>query len=320
MSIQSDKKLVIITGPTAVGKTDISIKLAKKIKGEIISADSIQVYRHMDIGSAKITEEEKQGVKHYLIDILEPDEEFNVAMFCNLAKKAIEEILSKGKIPIVVGGTGFYINALLYDNEFIETEDDGYREYLENLYKEKGVDFLYDMLMAEDPQSAKAIHKNNVKRVIRALEYKKQTGLLMSSHNIEAKQKKSPYNFSYFVLNIDRQTLYDRIDRRIDRMLSNGLIEEVTRLDNIYHFDKTMTSMQGIGYKEILDYLKGNTTLQEAVYILKRDTRHFAKRQLTWFRGRNDVTWIDKDLLVSEEEQLDFMIKELIEKGIIDYG
>lgn len=311
-------KLIILTGPTAVGKTDLSINLAKRINGEIISADSIQVYRRMDIGSAKITSEEMQGVPHHLIDILNPDEEFNVAMFSELAKKAISDIAARGRIPIVVGGTGFYINALLYDNEFTETEDDGYRKELEQLVADRGIDYIYAMLIKEDPASAKAIHKNNVKRVIRALEYKHQTGELMSEHNKCAKQKESPYNFAYFVLNNDRAILYDRIDKRIDIMVKDGLIEEVKGLIEDYNIDPSMTSMQGLGYKEIYDYLKGTTTLDEAIYILKRDTRHFAKRQLTWFKGRNDVNWVDKSILETEDKQLDFMLNILREKGIID--
>lgn len=311
------KKLVILTGPTAVGKTAISIKLAKMLSGEIISADSMQVYRGMDIGSAKITPDEMQGIKHYLIDILNPNQDFNVAMFKDLAKNAAMDINSRGKIPIVTGGTGFYINALLYDNEFTETTYDGYRDALNRLYEEKGGGYLYDLLIKEDPESAKVIHQNNIKRVIRALEYKHQTGQCISEHNSIAKAKPSPYNFAYFVLTMDRQALYERIDKRIDIMLENGLVDEIKRLDQTYKLDYNMTSMQGLGYKEIFAYLKNECTLDEAVYKLKRDTRHFAKRQLTWFKGRNDVTWVDKDVHKTEEEQLAFMTKVLLKKGIL---
>ena len=298
------KPLIILTGPTAVGKTKASIGLAKALNGEIISADSMQVYKYMDIGSAKIRPEEMQGVKHYLIDELEPDDEFHVVRFQQMAKAAMEEIYAKGKIPIVVGGTGFYIQALLYDIDFTESEEDtAYRTELEQIAKENGSEKLHEMLREVDPESADAIHANNVKRVIRALEFYKLTGKKISEHNEKERAKESPYEFCYFVLNDDRKLLYDRIDIRIDKMLEEGLLEEVTSLRN-RGYTKDMVSMQGLGYKEILDYLNGDYSLDEAIYILKRDTRHFAKRQLTWFRRERDVIWVDKNNYDHDEEKI----------------
>lgn len=287
------KPLIILTGPTAVGKTDLSITLAKAVNGEIISADSMQVYKYMDIGSAKITKEEMDGVKHYLVDEFEPDEEFNVVKFQEYAKKYIEEIYSKGKIPILVGGTGFYIQAVLNDIDFTETkEDTSYRKELEALALEKGAEYLHDRLKEVDEVSSNQIHHNNVKRVIRALEFYKQTGQKISEHNEEQKQKNSPYNFVYFVLNDEREILYERINRRIDRMIENGLLDEVRYLKD-KGFTKDMVSMQGLGYKEILSFLAGEISLEEAICILKRDTRHFAKRQITWFKREPDVIWLN---------------------------
>ena len=309
------KPLIILTGPTAVGKTKASIGLAKALNGEIISADSMQVYKYMDIGSAKIKPEEMQGVKHYLVDELEPDEEFHVVRFQQMAKRAMEEIYAKGKVPIVVGGTGFYIQALLYDIDFTESnEDTSYREELEVIANEHGAEYLHNMLREVDPASAEAIHANNVKRVIRALEFYKLTGQKISEHNEKERAKESPYDFCYFVLNDERQNLYNRIDIRIDQMLEEGLLEEVTALKN-KGYTKDMVSMQGLGYKEILDYLNGECTLEEAIYILKRDTRHFAKRQLTWFRRERDVIWVDKNKYAYDESKiLDVMLSFVRER------
>lgn len=290
------KKLVVITGPTAVGKTEISINLAKNINGSIISADSIQIYKYMDIGSAKITSEEMQGVKHYLVDELYPDEEFNIYKFKKMAEEAMAEIYAEGRIPIIVGGTGFYIQSLLYDVEFDENDNDyTYRNELEQLAKEKGNEYVHNMLREVDEKAAESIHMNNSKRVIRALEFYRQTGKKISEHNEEQRKKESPYDFRYFVLNRDREQLYERINKRIDIMLENGLIEEVkTLLDKGY--GRELVSMQGLGYKEIAAYLEGEMSFEEAVYILKRDTRHFAKRQLTWFRRESDVIWMDYEV------------------------
>ena len=289
------KPLVVLTGPTAVGKTKASIGLAKAIGGEIISADSMQVYEYMDIGSAKIRPEEMQGVPHYLIDDLKPWDEFHVVRFQQMAKNAMEQIYANGHIPIVVGGTGFYIQALLYDIDFTSTaQDDTYRAELENLVKEKGAAYLHNMLRKVDPKSAEDIHANNVKRVIRALEYYRQTGQKMSEHNEEERRKESPYEFVYFVLNAPREQLYARIDRRVDQMIEEGLVDEVKHLKEL-GCTKEMVSMQGLGYKEILD---------TAVYTIKRDTRHFAKRQLTWFRRERQVTWIQKEVYDYDEDRI----------------
>ena len=306
------KPLVVLTGPTAVGKTKSSIGLAKAIGGEIISADSMQVYEYMDIGSAKIRPEEMQGIPHYLVDELKPWDEFHVVRFQQMAKKAMEQIYANGHIPIIVGGTGFYIQALLYDIDFTSTsQDDNYRQDLENLAKEKGAEYLHNMLHKIDPKSAEDIHANNIKRVIRALEYYHQTGQKMSRHNEEERQKESPYEFVYFVLNAPREQLYPRIDRRVDQMMSEGLVEEVKRLKEM-GCTKEMVSMQGLGYKEILAYLDGEYALDEAVYTIKRDTRHFAKRQLTWFRRERQVTWIQKEKYDYDEEKiLEAMISHL---------
>lgn len=288
-------KLIVLTGPTAVGKTEISIELAKRLNGEIISADSMQVYKYMDIGSAKITTDEMHGIKHYLIDVLDPSEDFNVYRFKCLAKEALKEIYAKNKIPIVVGGTGFYIQALLYDIDFAEGEDTNsiYRTKLEELAKEKGNKYLHDMLKEVDYESAELIHENNVKRVIRALEYYHDTNEKISVHNATERQKDSPYDFRYFVLNDDRDLIYERIDKRVDIMMHNGLLSEVESLKN-KGYGMNNISMQGLGYKEILAYLNGEYSLDEAVRIIKRDTRHFAKRQLTWFRRERDVIFINK--------------------------
>lgn len=311
------KPLVILTGPTAVGKTELSIQLAKKINGEIISADSMQVYRTMDIGTAKIKPEEMEGVKHYLIDVLNPDEEFNVVRFQQMAKQAMEEIYAKGKVPIVVGGTGFYIQALVYDINFEENnEDSSYRKSLELLLEEKGAAYLHTMLKEVDEKSAEDIHQNNSKKVIRALEFYHQTGKKISEHNEEQRVKESPYNSAYFVLTNDREVLYERINRRIDCMVEEGLIEEVSKLKE-QGYDRSLVSMQGLGYKEIIAYLEGEITLEEAIYILKRDTRHFAKRQLTWFRREREVIFIDKSELVTTDMQLQDIMKQLKEKEIV---
>ena len=310
------RPLIILTGPTAVGKTSLSIKLAKAVNAEIISADSMQVYKYMDIGTAKITEEEKMGVPHYMIDEFEPDEEFNVFIFKQKVDKYIEEIYQRGHIPMIVGGTGFYIQSIYTNVEFTETDTDHtYREELIELAKEKGNQYIHDMLKKVDPVSAENIHMNNVKRVARALEYYKQTGELMSKHNEEQSEKESPYNYVYFVLNDDREVLYNRINERIDKMVEDGLLNEVESLLK-KGYNENLVSMQGLGYKEIVPYIKGECTLLEALYILKRDTRHFAKRQLTWFRREPDVTMLDISQYGSREKVYEKMLEILKEREI----
>ena len=313
----SKKPMVVLTGPTAVGKTKASIGLARAIGGEIISADSMQVYKHMDIGSAKIRPEEMNGIPHYLVDALEPWEEFHVVRFQQMAKSAMEKIYANQHIPIIVGGTGFYIQALLYDIDFTENDgDDGYRQALEEEARKHGAQALHDRLREVDPAAADQIHANNVKRVIRALEFYHQMGEPISRHNEKERQKESPYEFVYFVLNDDRKRLYDRIDRRVDQMLSEGLIDEVKSLRDM-GCTRDMVSMQGLGYKEILAYLCGELSLEEAVYLLKRDTRHFAKRQITWFKRERDVVWISKgDYEYDEDRILEDMLSYIREKHL----
>jgi len=315
---KTKRPLVILTGPTAVGKTALSIALAKEIGGEIISADSMQVYRRMDIGSAKITPEEMAGVPHHLIDVLEPDQEFNVVVFQKLAKRAVADIYSRGHIPVVVGGTGFYIQALVYDIDFTENDEDtALRRSLEELARREGAEALYERLRAVDPESCESIHANNIKRVIRAIEFYEKTGKKISDHNREQRQNDSPYNVAYFVLNDDRERIYERINDRVDLMMAQGLTEEVRALRES-GCRKDMVSMQGLGYKELLSYLEGERSLEEAVYLIKRDTRHFAKRQLTWFRREKEVIWIEKNVFDRNSQTLlEFMQDFLREKGII---
>lgn len=296
--------LLILTGPTAVGKTNLSIRLAKALGGEIISADSMQVYKHMDIGSAKITKEEMAGVPHHMLDILEPWEEFNVVVFKERVKQCIKEINDRGRLPILTGGTGFYIQAVLYDIDFTENEENTeIRHRLEKLAEEKGAEYLHGLLYEVDRESAESIHANNMKRVIRALEFYELTGTKISAHNEQERAKESAYDSCYFVLNDDRAVLYERIDKRVDKMIEDGLVEEVRALKE-KGCDRTLVSMQGLGYKEILSYLEGRISLDEAVYLIKRDTRHFAKRQLTWFRREKDVIWVEKEKFCRDEERI----------------
>ena len=312
------RPLIILTGPTAVGKTELSIRLARLVQGSVISADSMQVYRHMDIGSAKIKKSEMQEIPHYLIDILEPTEEFHVVQFQQYAKKYLQEIYALGRIPIIVGGTGFYIQALLYDIDFTkEQEDSAYRDTLMQIAKEQGAHVLHQMLAKADPKAAEEIHEDNVKRVIRALEFYHLSGRKISEHNEQERQKQSPYQFAYFVLNDDREKLYERINYRVEQMLAEGLVDEVLKLQKL-GCNKDMVSMQGLGYKEILNYLEGTCTLEDAAYQIKRDTRHFAKRQLTWFRREQDVVWVNKpEFNYDNDKILNYMQKILRQKGIL---
>ena len=288
-------KLVVIAGPTAVGKSDLSIELAKKINGEVISADSMQVYRGMDIGTAKLTKEEMCGINHYLIDVLEPTEEFNVSIFKNMAEEAIKEIVRKGKIPILVGGTGFYIQALLKNVEFSDEAagDESIRKELELIAEtEEGRGKLYKELLLVDPKSTEKIHKNNKKRIIRALEYYKLTGKKISEHNEEESEKDYVYNCVCICLTDERQVLYDRINKRVDKMVSSGLEAEVRRVIGT-GVNADDTSMQGIGYREMLSYINGGVSLTKCIEDIKKNTRHFAKRQLTWFKNQPKFNWID---------------------------
>lgn len=314
---ESEKKpLIVLTGPTAVGKTNLSIRLAKKIGGEIISADSMQIYKKMNIGTAKISPEEMAGVPHYLVDELDPGEEFNVVAFQQMAKKAMKQIYENGHVPIVVGGTGFYIQALLYDVDFSEHEtEEKYRQELVALEQEKGREYLYEMLKQADPEYAAIVHSNNVKRVIRALEYYHETGRKLSEHNAQQRENSSPYQFVYLVLNDEREILYDRIDRRVDQMMEAGLLQEVEALVK-EGYERTLVSMQGLGYKEFFDYFDGKCTLEETVDIIKRDTRRFAKRQLTWFRREKEVCWMNKQDYPDGDALFHEILKILKEKEI----
>ncbi len=315
----SDKlPLVIISGPTAAGKTDLSIALAKAIGGEIISADSMQVYKRFDIGTAKIRPEEMDGVKHYLIDIFEPDQDFNVFVFQKLALEAMEQIYHNGHIPIIVGGTGFYIQSVLYDIDFTEEETDkDYRHMLEEKAKSEGAEVLHAMLQEVDPEAAEQIHANNIKRTIRALEYYHETGSRISEHNEEQRKRSSPYNYVYFVLNRERKTLYERINQRVDQMIEEGLENEVKELLSSGVSSESL-AMQGLGYKEMVEYLEGKCDLEKAIYNIKIGTRHFAKRQLTWFRRERDVQWMNyEDFGNDKTKMLEEMIRRLKEASII---
>lgn len=309
--------ILVLTGPTAVGKTETSVQLAKAVNGEIISADSMQVYRHMDIGTAKIRQEEMRGIPHYLVDEFEPNEEFNVMIFQKRVKEYLKDIYARHKIPILVGGTGFYIQAILYDIAFTENQgDDHFRREMQQLKKTEGEKVLHDKLRQVDPESAESIHPNNVKRVIRALEYYHFTGEKFSVHNEVERQRESPYQFLYVVLNMDREKLYRRIDQRVDQMMEEGLAKEVESL-LAHGYGRNLVSMQGLGYKEIAAALSGECSLSDAVYQIKRDTRHFAKRQLTWFRREREVTMIDKEQFDNTEALVEEIIRLAREKGVL---
>lgn len=308
--------IVILVGPTAVGKTDLSIQIAKNINGEIISADSMQIYKYMDIGSAKITEDEMNGVKHYLIDEITPDTEFSVSDFQKLAKKYIKEIYNKSKIPVIVGGTGLYINSLLYNLDFSKTISNiDYRNELTEKANKYGNEYIYDILKEVDPNSLSRIHLNDTKRIIRALEIYKETGKPMSHFYNNFRERNTDYDVAYIALNMERIKLYDRVNKRVDIMINNGLIEEVQNLLD-KGFDKNLVSMQGLGYKEIVSYLEGVFSLDVAIEILKRDTRRYAKRQLTWFRRDENVHWVNIDNFKDRNEVLEHVlhyIKDILE-------
>ncbi|AOR23622.1 tRNA (adenosine(37)-N6)-dimethylallyltransferase MiaA [Clostridium taeniosporum] len=295
------QKILVLGGPTAVGKTELSIKLAEKLNGEIISADSMQIYANMDIGSAKVTKEEMRDVKHHMIDILSPEEEFSVADFKNRGEKALKEIINKKKLPMIVGGTGLYINSLTCNVTFTEAEkDEEYRTYLESLAEVNGNNYIHEMLKEIDEISYKEIHPNNRKRVIRALEVYKLTGKPFSSYNVGNDFYKTDYDIHYYVLTMDREKLYNRINKRVDIMIEKGLIDECIELKKL-GYTANMQSMQGIGYKEILYYLDKKISLEEAINLIKQGSRNYAKRQLTWFRRDPRCIFLDKDLLSDEE-------------------
>ncbi|VDN46115.1 tRNA isopentenylpyrophosphate transferase [Petrocella atlantisensis] len=289
------KPLIVIAGPTATGKSKLAVRLAKEIQGEIISADSMQVYKGMDIGTAKVTPEEMDGIRHHLIDVLNPDQACSIAWFQKMVKEAMADIYARGKAPILAGGTGFYIQSIIYDISFMDHEPDhSYRDSLEEMASRGDKALLFSMLEAVDPESAKSIHMNNTKRVIRALEYYHMTQEPISIHNAREKEKQSPYNLGFYVLNMDRDLLYARINDRVDLMMEEGLVHEVKKLLEL-GYDKSLVAMQGLGYKEIIGYLEGEYDLDYAVDLLKKGTRHFAKRQLTWFKREKNVNWVNLD-------------------------
>lgn len=304
------QKLLVLGGPTAVGKTELSIKLAKELKGEIISADSMQIYKYMDIGSAKVTEQEMDGIKHHLIDVIEPNVPFSVADFKEYGEISLKNILSKNKFPIIAGGTGLYINSLTCNMTFTEAEkDEEYRLYLEKLSEEKGNDFVHEMLKEIDPISYKEIHANNRKRVIRALEVYKLTKKPFSAFNAGEDFYKSDYDVYYYVLTMNRDKLYEKINKRVDIMIEKGLLEECIKLKEM-GYTSDMQSMQGIGYKEILYYLENKISFEDAVNMIKQGSRNYAKRQLTWFRRDKRCIFLDKDVM-SEDEILHKVLNDI---------
>ncbi len=320
MTEKGKPTLIVVAGPTASGKSAVAVELARMIGGEIISADSMQVYRYMDIGSAKITKEEMMGVPHYLIDVADPTEEFDVVRYAHEAKAAISDILSRGKQPILCGGTGFYIQAVTRDIDFSETGSlPKYREELTDYAAQHGNTALHEQLKNIDPVSYETIHPNNLKRVIRALEYYKETGMTISAHNEAERQRETPYDLHFFVLNDDRAVLYDRIDRRVDFMMAEGLYDEVMYLRQM-GLTRDMVSMQGLGYKEMLDCMDGKYDLDEAVRILKRDSRHYAKRQITWFKREKDAVWIQRADFGGDSKRIaEFMAKSIgVSSGMSD--
>ena len=303
-------KILVLAGPTAVGKTALSIELAKKLNGEIVSTDSMQIYKYMDIGSAKITPSEMDGIKHHMIDVTTPDKPFSVVDFKTLAEPIIDDLLTENKLPILTGGTGLYINALTCNMNFTDApSDEEYRKELEELAIAKGDSYIHEMLKEVDPISYKSIHPNNRKRVIRALEVYKVTNKPFSSFNAGEDFYKSKYDVHYYVLDMNRERLYERINKRVDIMFKNGLLEECIKLkENGYN--SSMQSMQGIGYKEVLLYLENSITLEEAIEMIKQGSRNYAKRQLTWFRKDPRAKFLNKDIL-SDDEILQIIIKDL---------
>ena len=309
--------LLIVAGPTATGKSDSAVELALRMNGEVISADSMQVYRGMDIGSAKVTREEMRGVPHHLIDCADPSENWNVVRFQKEARKAVQDIASRGRLPILCGGTGFYIQALLYDIDFTQMEENTpLRDRLSALAAEKGPEAVHTLLSEKDPASAAAIHPNNLKRVIRAIEFMEESGGSIAAHNSQQRERESAYRSVFFVLTMDRARLYERIDRRVDIMMERGLVDEVAGL-RAMGIQRDSTSMQGIGYKQIYGCLDGEYDLKEAVRLIKRDTRHFAKRQLTWFKREKDVIWTNLDRFENRQQMWDHM--QATAENIIHY-
>ncbi len=286
------EKVIVICGPTASGKTALSIELAKKIDGEVVSCDSMQIYKDMDIGTAKPTKEEMQGIKHYLIDFVSPDERYSVADYKKDAKKAIKEILEKGKTPIVVGGTGLYIDSLIYEIEYQDIKfDETYRKALEEQAEKNGLDMLYEKAKKIDPKAIEKISRNDKKRILRILEIYHATGKNKTEQEKESRKKEVEYDYKVYALDWDREKLYERINKRVDIMIEQGLVEEVRKIYKKY--EKFPTAMQGLGYKEVVEYIEGNTTKEEMIEKIKQETRRYAKRQLTWFRKNKQTIWLN---------------------------
>lgn len=312
------KPLIVLTGPTASGKTSLSVALAKKIGGEIISGDSMQVYKGMDIGTAKVTQEEKEGVPHYMIDEFEPSEECSVALFQEKVKGYMDKIYKKRKIPMIVGGTGFYIRAITHDIKFENTsQDTSIRDGLMKEASDYGPDYLHNKLREIDPVSARKIHKNNIQRVVRAIEYYQQTGELISEHNEKEKERQTPYNLLFFALNMDRDLLYDRIGTRVDQMLEEGLLEEARSFFEL-GYSRDLPSMRGIGYKEFYPYFESKENLDRCIELLKQNTRNYAKRQLTWLRNQVDPVWINVDEYNFEKEAILKVLYKHVEEANIN--
>lgn len=303
----SKPKVIVICGPTASGKTNLSIELAKKINGQVVSADSMQIYKDMNIGTAKPTKEEMGNIEHYLLDFVSPEQRYSVADFKKDSKEAIKKILSEEKIPIIVGGTGLYIDSLIYEIEYNDMKiDHKYRKELESIIEEKGLDYLYKQALEIDPEAMKIISKNDKKRIMRVLEIYHETGKTKTEQERISRSKEVEYDYKVFAINMDREVLYDRINKRVDVMIDNGLIEEVKNLLQKY---KTFpTSMQGLGYKEVVSYFKKEITKEEMIEKIKQETRRYAKRQLTWFRKNKQTIWIDGQANVNEN--VDIIIKE----------
>ena len=284
--------VIVICGPTASGKTKLSIELAKEINGEIVSCDSMQIYKEMDIGTAKPTVQEMQGVKHYLIDFVSPDERYSVADYKKDSKKAINEIIKKGKIPIVVGGTGLYIDSLIYEIEYQEIEfDEEYRKLLESRVEKEGLKAIYEEAKKIDEVAIEKISPNDKKRILRILEIYHATGKNKTEQEIQSRKKEVEYDYHVYALNWDRQILYERINQRVDIMVENGLVQEVEKIYKKYK--KFPTAMQGLGYKEVVEYLEGKCTKDEMIEKIKMETRRYAKRQMTWFRKNKQTIWLD---------------------------
>ena len=298
--------VIVIAGPTASGKSNLAIELAKKINGEIISADSMQIYKDMDIGTAKVSKEEMQGIKHYMIDFVSPNERYSVSAYKNEAEKCIEEILNNGKTPIICGGTGLYINSLIYGIEFLQEEiDETYRNKLNEIAETEGLDGLYNMAMQIDPEAMQKISKNDKKRIIRVLEIYHKTGKTKTQQDIESRKNGVKYNYKVFAINMDREILYDRINKRVDKMINMGLVEEVKSI--LEKYEKFPTAMQGLGYKEVVQYLEGSIDKQEMIEKIKMETRRYAKRQITWFKKNQETHWIDGERLV--QDNLNIMLE-----------